>query len=184
VCRLGNALFEPVWNHHFIDHVQITVAESVTVGQRGDYYDQAGVLRDMFQNHLLQVLTLVAMEGPARFAADPLRNEKVKVLDAVTIPTPEEAAAQVVGAQYEGYRKEKGVAPNSRTPTYPAVRLYVDNWRWQGVPFSLRSGRGMCSRASEVIIHFLCPPHLMFPLPPGAALQCNRLTLSIQPDEG
>src|SRR5262249_21589242 len=141
-------------------------------------------LRDMFQNHLLQVLTLVAMEGPARFAADPLRNEKVKVLDAVTIPTPEEAAAQVVGAQYEGYRKEKGVAPNSKTPTYAALRLYVDNWRWHGVPFYLRSGKGMCSRASEVIIQFLCPPHLMFPLPTGAALQCNRLTLSIQPDEG
>ena len=184
VFRFANTLFEPVWNYNFIDHVQLHVAETVTVGQRGDYYDKAGVLRDMFQNHLLQLLTLVAMEAPSRFAADPLRNEKVKVLDAVSIPTAEEAAQQVVCGQYAGYRSERGVAPASRTPTFAAARLQIANWRWRGVPFYLRSGKGLKGRSSEINIQFHCPPHMMFPLPPGATLTCNRLTLTIQPDEG
>ena len=184
VFRFANTLFEPVWNYNYIDHVQISVAESVTVGQRGDYYDKAGVLRDMFQNHLLQLLTLIAMEAPGRFAADPLRNEKVKVLDAVPVPTVEDAARQVSAGQYAGYRSEPGVAASSRTPTYAAVRLEIDNWRWRGVPFYLRSGKGLSTRSSQIIIQFHCPPHLMFPLPPGTTLQCNRLTLCIQPLEG
>jgi glucose-6-phosphate 1-dehydrogenase len=184
VLRFANILYEPIWNSQYIDHVQINVAEKVTVESRGAYYDHAGVLRDMFQNHLLQLLTLVAMEAPARFAADPLRNEKVKVLDAITPLNTVEAGKQLVRGQYRGYLAEKGVPATSKTPTYAAVKLHIDNWRWQGVPFYLRSGKALGSRLSEVIVQFHCPPHLMFPLSPGTTLQCNRLALCIQPDEG
>ena len=135
VFRFANTLFEPLWNSNYIDHVQITVSETVTADERADYYDKAGVLRDMFQNHLLQILSLVAMEPPARFAADPLRNEKVKVLDAIPIYSPEEAAQHVVTGQYAGYLQAKGVAKGSKTPTYAALELSIDNWRWQACRF-------------------------------------------------
>jgi glucose-6-phosphate 1-dehydrogenase len=184
VFRFGNAIFEPIWNRNYIDHIQLTVAETVSVSERADYYDRAGVLRDMFQNHLLQLLTLVAMEPPYKFEADALRNEKVKVLNAVRRIPPQEAACHTVYAQYHGYSREDGVAADSRTPTFAALRLYVDNWRWQGVPFYLRSGKAMAEKTTEIIIQFRRPPHMLFPRQTGEGLPANMLAICVQPDEG
>ena len=183
VARFANTIFEPLWNRNYIDHVEITVAEKIGVEHRGKFYDKVGILRDIFQNHLLQLLTLVAMEPPVAFEASALRNEKVKVLSAIMPMTEEEVTKATVRGQYEGYRQEEGVDPNSTTPTYGAARLYVNNWRWQGVPFYLRSGKYLPEKLSQITIEFKCPPHLLFPSQQGV-MTPNMLVLYLQPDEG
>ena len=183
VARFANTIFEPLWNRNYIDHVEITVAEQVGVEHRAGYYDSVGVVRDMFQNHLLQLVSLVAMEPPASFDATALRNEKVKVLSAIPPVMDDAVARNTVRAQYKGYRNEDGVKADSMTPTYAALRLQIDNWRWQGVPFYLRSGKRLAQKISQVVIQFKEPPHLLFP---GAdrKITPNMLVLFLQPDEG
>jgi len=178
--RFANTIFEPVWNRRYVDNIQITVTESVDVGHRAGYYDNAGVLRDMFQNHLLQLLALVAMEPPSSFSADALRNEKVKVFESIRPIN----SLDTVRGQYEAYRNAEGVPQDSQTPTFAALKLYIDNWRWKGVPFYLRSGKSLHTKATEIIIEFQRPPHLMFAYSNVEKFMPNILSLCIQPDEG
>ncbi|HUG38101.1 MAG TPA: glucose-6-phosphate dehydrogenase [Candidatus Limnocylindrales bacterium] len=194
VLRFANGIFEPLWNRNHVDHVQITVGESIGVEARGAYYEEAGALRDMIQNHILQLLCLVAMEPPVTFEADAVRDEKTKVMRAIRPIPPDDVDAIAVRGQYgpgyvngqrvRGYREEKGVSPTSITETYAALRLRVDNWRWAGVPFYLRTGKRLAKRASEIAVQFKQTPHLVFRRDPNAHPQANQLVLHIQPDEG
>lgn len=192
--RLANAMFEPIWNQHYIDHVQINVSEELGVEHRGHYYEKAGALRDMIQNHLLQILCLVAMEAPITFDDNEVRNKKVDVLHAIRPILRDQVHEFAVRGQYgggwlqgehvPGYRQEPNVDPESHTETYAAVKLYLDNWRWQGVPFYLRTGKRLSKRITEVSIQFRSVPHQTFPAQALVDRQPNRLIIAIQPEEG
>jgi glucose-6-phosphate 1-dehydrogenase len=194
VLRFINGIFEPIWNRNYVEHVQITAAESLGVEGRGGYYEQAGAIRDMMQSHLLQLLTLTAMEPPPSFTADKVRDEKVKVLDALQFPNERDPMQSVVRGQYgrgmadgrmlPGYHDEEGVAPDSKTETYVAAKFLVDNWRWAGVPFYLRTGKRLAKRVSEIAIQFRRAPHMFLPDGKASRPRSNVLVLRIQPDDG
>ncbi len=192
--RFANGMFEPLWNRNYIDSVQITAAEDIGIGTRADYYDQAGALRDLIQNHMLQLLCHVAMEPPVSFTAEEVRNEKVKVLQAVPQPTEQDVARIAVRAQYTaghaggedvaGYLEEDGVPDGSITETYAALRLEVDNWRWAGVPFYLRTGKRLARKVTEIAVTLKPVPHLAFSQDGSLGVQPNQLVLTLQPNEG
>jgi glucose-6-phosphate 1-dehydrogenase len=187
-------MFEPVWNRNYIDHIQITAAEDLGIGTRAGYYDQAGALRDLVQNHMLQLLTLVCMEPPASFEANKVRDEKVKVLDAIEPPTPEQVADMTVRARYTsgmsggeevpGYLEEEGVPGDSNTETYAALKLEVHNWRWAGVPIFLRTGKRLARKVTEIAVQLKPVPHMAFASKGSVGVQPNQLILTVQPNEG
>ena len=193
VTRFSNGIFEPLWNRNFIHHVEITSAENIGVEERGGYYDSSGALRDMVQNHLLQIVGLVAMEPPSSLDSISIRNEILKVFQSFRPIKSEDVnhvairgqyiESKIKGEQVNGYRKENGVDPNSTTETYAAIKFYIDNWRWGGIPFYIRTGKRLPTRVSEIVIHFNPTPHFLFSKD-GSTDPCNQLVLRIQPDEG
>jgi glucose-6-phosphate 1-dehydrogenase len=188
--RFANGMFEPIWNRNFIDYVQITAAEDLGIGRRAEYYDSAGALRDLVQNHMLQLLTLLCMEPPVTFDADEVRDEKVKVLHAVEPPGPEHVvrgrytAGMAEGKEAVGYLEEEGVPADSHTETYVALRLEVDNWRWAGVPIYLRTGKRLARKVTEIAVTLKPVPHLAFAAEGSIGVQPNQLILTVQPNEG
>jgi len=194
VTRFSNGIFEPLWNRNFVDYVEITSAENIGVGNRGGYYDRSGALRDMLQNHLLQLVALVAMEPPSEISSHTIRNEMLKVFQSLRPLDPDKVHHAVVRGQYmeshvhgelqSSYRDEKGVPEVSRTETYVALKLYIDNWRWGGVPFYIRTGKRLPTKVTEVVIHFKPSPHTLFCIDDTGYNSENQLVIRIQPDEG
>lgn len=188
--RFANGIFEPLWNRNYIDYIEITAVENLGIEQRGGFYETAGALRDMVQNHLIQLVALTAMEPPAVFNADNFRNEVVKVYESLTPLNKEDLNEHIVRGQYtasgnkKSYREEKGVAPDSRTETYIAMKLGISNWRWSGVPFYIRTGKQMPTKVTEIVVHFRETPHQMFRCSGGNCPRANKLILRLQPNEG